>query len=843
MISVCINTHKEGADLKNTIESYRAHVREEVEFVVGADRSTDGSTDNLGPNVRVIPSPIVDGEQIRLGCGKMKALLSRKAKGGWRLYSDGHMRVAKGSLDDLALVARATGGVVCPLMAPLHTPPDSVELVRKDQADEGWSVKRMVSHGLNIHYGGAIQVTPKGCTIDPGGPKPKVILELKTEDGRVIHYSPIQATVYATFGMTKETLKRIGGWNKYEGRWGSQEIGLALRCWFTNTPIYLVWDVLILHRFAAWWKDHKDQKKPHYSIKDWETRANERHALQVVFRDETFENYWKPMLKENAEAMEKLAHGSVAKEHEVFMECRDKAAPERTDEMFFKAFAPQGKPNEMIPYDDVTALVLTWKRPEAAQKAVNALLKRGIKKVWALCNENAPVPDGVQQSIRFSFNSGTWSRWALASIIPTPYALIVDDDVGLTGAGIEALLMGAKRNPGRVVGLFGKRFRRPWSYLECDYFKAHKGKRGEVVMEDTEVDMLWPKGVLAPRDVIQRVYGNTEYWDAMRDTMRKVDGIDGLTGDDLTFGVALPCTGELRPMVVPARDTEMKEYNNAENQKVALWKVPGRKPLKKNMLHTFMEMGWMPWALEKEQENAVEEAVKWATEHKVELRQNRTEIGEVLQELYDMGPRTLLEIGSLHGANLWAMAGACVTGAKLIGLDAGSTMPDKLKGHPERKVAGEKLSKVGEYLKKRGFDVSIILGDSHADETQAKVEEALGERTVDVLYIDGDHSEAGCWEDVRRYGPLVGEGGLIFFHDIVNKRCGVKEVWKRVKSQGWTREIIGDPKDIMWSRYKENWTGVGLLRKTGEIVVPEDAPKPKGFQPCFAGEAREAAAV
>ena len=44
---------------------------------------------------------------------------------------------------------------------------------------------------------------------------------------------------------------------------------------------------------------------------------------------------------------------------------------------------------------------------------------------------------------------------------------------------------------------------------------------------------------------------------------------------------------------------------------------------------------------------------------------------------------------------------------------------------------------------------------------------ALAGRPLDVLFIDGDHSYDGVASDFAAYGPLVRQGGLIGFHDIV----------------------------------------------------------------------------
>lgn len=69
-----------------------------------------------------------------------------------------------------------------------------------------------------------------------------------------------------------------------------------------------------------------------------------------------------------------------------------------------------------------------------------------------------------------------------------------------------------------------------------------------------------------------------------------------------------------------------------------------------------------------------------------------------------------------------------------------------------------------------GKNVIQILGDS------SKIPWEL---PIDVLFIDGDHTEEGCLKDFLRYAPYVTEGGIIIFDDYTqenNPNNGIKEV-------------------------------------------------------------------
>ena len=72
-----------------------------------------------------------------------------------------------------------------------------------------------------------------------------------------------------------------------------------------------------------------------------------------------------------------------------------------------------------------------------------------------------------------------------------------------------------------------------------------------------------------------------------------------------------------------------------------------------------------------------------------------------------------------------------------------------------------------------------IQGNSQEQETIDKVKEALGDRKVDFVFIDGDHTQAGVTNDYVNYGKLVSRGGTIGFHDI-NDGTGVKQFWSTI---------------------------------------------------------------
>lgn len=65
--------------------------------------------------------------------------------------------------------------------------------------------------------------------------------------------------------------------------------------------------------------------------------------------------------------------------------------------------------------------------------------------------------------------------------------------------------------------------------------------------------------------------------------------------------------------------------------------------------------------------------------------------------------------------------------------------------------------------------LDVIWGNSHSLNTALNLGAAMTSRgfeKVDLLYVDGDHSEAGIEADFKMYSPFVRPGGLVLMTDI-----------------------------------------------------------------------------
>lgn len=162
--------------------------------------------------------------------------------------------------------------------------------------------------------------------------------------------------------------------------------------------------------------------------------------------------------------------------------------------------------------------------------------------------------------------------------------------------------------------------------------------------------------------------------------------------------------------------------------------------------------------------------------------QHADELAAALALLATSHPHVIVEIGCDRGGTLYAWRQVC---PRVYGITAADN------SH----AAGGS----GKPLDAHGATVHI--GDSHdmasrdwlVDRIRADGS-PLGQ-PVDVLVIDGDHSEAGVRNDFAMYAPLVRPGGLVLLHDIAvvnDPRAQVHRFWLELKGSARyrTSEIL-----------------------------------------------------
>ena len=189
--------------------------------------------------------------------------------------------------------------------------------------------------------------------------------------------------------------------------------------------------------------------------------------------------------------------------------------------------------------------------------------------------------------------------------------------------------------------------------------------------------------------------------------------------------------------------------------------------------------------------------------------QRTWELQSLIAEVRKLRPTVVVEIGTHRGGTLVCWTILAAENAHLVSIDLPS--PAEGMGTTDRD-----LEHVRSIL--RGAQrLTAIRADSHQASTLAQLESVLDGHAVDLLWIDGDHSDPGVRQDFSMYAPLVRPGGLIAFHDINSSADvpgnQVHRFWRELTSRYATREYID-----------RNWPGggmgIGVLEWTADTRRP-----------------------
>ena len=131
------------------------------------------------------------------------------------------------------------------------------------------------------------------------------------------------------------------------------------------------------------------------------------------------------------------------------------------------------------------------------------------------------------------------------------------------------------------------------------------------------------------------------------------------------------------------------------------------------------------------------------------------------------GARRVVEIGVYEGSSALALLGVLEPPAELHLIDPFGRRPDALpSGWGATEWATRRL--LARRARRLGASApSVIWHPVFSAEAAARWS---GE--VDLVFIDGDHSEQGCALDWRSWSPFVSAGGRVVFHDARQGRDG-----------------------------------------------------------------------
>jgi predicted O-methyltransferase YrrM len=156
----------------------------------------------------------------------------------------------------------------------------------------------------------------------------------------------------------------------------------------------------------------------------------------------------------------------------------------------------------------------------------------------------------------------------------------------------------------------------------------------------------------------------------------------------------------------------------------------------------------------------------------------------------------VLEIGTFLGGTLCILCRLSAPCAVIISVD----LPGGEFGGGQSKLRSLLYHTFGKSFQR----MHLIRGDSHSEEVAARVRHIA--QSLDVLFIDGDHTYDGVKHDFLSYSPLVRPGGIVAFHDIAEhpmKAGGdVPRFWNEVKTSHRHEEIVEN---------REQGLGIGVL--------------------------------
>lgn len=177
--------------------------------------------------------------------------------------------------------------------------------------------------------------------------------------------------------------------------------------------------------------------------------------------------------------------------------------------------------------------------------------------------------------------------------------------------------------------------------------------------------------------------------------------------------------------------------------------------------------------------------------------QKSAEFAGLIKFLQRRDLRSVVEVGTFRGGTFWAWCEIASDDALLVSVDLPGGQFGG--GFDERQA-----DVIGGYAR-GGQRVELVRGDSHDQAIVEGVARVLDGRQVDFLFIDGDHSYEGVRADFENFSPLVKEGGVVGFHDIVlhpfHPDCRVDRFWGELRKTHRVTEFVDGG----------GWGGIGVV--------------------------------
>lgn len=179
--------------------------------------------------------------------------------------------------------------------------------------------------------------------------------------------------------------------------------------------------------------------------------------------------------------------------------------------------------------------------------------------------------------------------------------------------------------------------------------------------------------------------------------------------------------------------------------------------------------------------------------------QIKSELYRFCKKIFSLKPRVILEIGTANGGTLFLLSKLSCPDSIIISVDLQKNL-----------YTGGIDYKPKFFLKSFAHNnqkIVIIRKDSHKFSTLEKVKKVLNNKSIDILFLDGDHTYNGVKKDFNMYGNLVRQNGIIAFHDIVEvtieEGVEVNKFWNELKEEYNYIEIVED--------WNQDNCGIGII--------------------------------
>jgi predicted O-methyltransferase YrrM len=137
------------------------------------------------------------------------------------------------------------------------------------------------------------------------------------------------------------------------------------------------------------------------------------------------------------------------------------------------------------------------------------------------------------------------------------------------------------------------------------------------------------------------------------------------------------------------------------------------------------------------------------------ITQNIDELTFLFASIKNTQAQSYMEIGSEYGGSLYVLSHALPPGSIIQSID-----------YPLNDKKSNVLKSVLKRIETKGYVTGLISGDSHSEDVLEQVRGLHTPASIDILFIDGDHSYTGVKKDYDTYSEFVKTGGLIAFHDV-----------------------------------------------------------------------------